>query len=476
MTRQSARYRAWEDRKTQVVYRSLANFLTLFLLFGLLPVALSPKAVRGTLAPIRQSTQGATQEPGGASQEQDARPLEQGQVIKRELASGQQHSYRIRLSAGQFLKAAVAQQGIDLVVQVRGPDGNQIFEFDSESRQQGQELAQLVAEIEGAYRLNVRPKQKSAGGYEIRIEELRAATERDRALQEARKLNYESLKLQRAGKYDEALSLAERVPEIRERLLGPDHREVADSLNDLAILYHYKGEYAKAEPLFQRALAIWEKVLGPEHPDVAASLNNLANIHRDKGEYAKAEPLYRRALTIWEESLGAEHPQIATALNNLANLYSDRGEYTKAEPLFQRALALQEKALGAEHPDLVIPINNLAVLYWNKGDYVKAEPLLNRALAIREKALGPHHRLVAESLNYIARLYAAKGDTARAVTFQSRANAVIEQNLVPNLATGSERQRLAYLALSSNFAHCDAWLLPQRSGNSSGRDGRSCCG
>jgi hypothetical protein len=34
--------------------------------------------------------------------------------------------------------------------------------------------------------------------------------------------------------------------------------------------------YAQARPLYERALAIREKVLGAEHPDTANSLNNLA--------------------------------------------------------------------------------------------------------------------------------------------------------------------------------------------------------
>jgi hypothetical protein len=37
-----------------------------------------------------------------------------------------------------------------------------------------------------------------------------------------------------------------------------------------------QGKYADAIPLAQRALAIREKTLGPDHPDVATSLNNLA--------------------------------------------------------------------------------------------------------------------------------------------------------------------------------------------------------
>ena len=62
-----------------------------------------------------------------------------------------------------------------------------------------------------------------------------------------------------------------------EKALGPDHPEVATSLNNLAVLYSAQGKYAEAEPLYKRSLAIHEKALGPDHPDVAISLNNLAD-------------------------------------------------------------------------------------------------------------------------------------------------------------------------------------------------------
>ena len=44
-----------------------------------------------------------------------------------------------------------------------------------------------------------------------------------------------------------------------------------------------QGKFAEAEPLYERSQVIREKVLGPEHPDVAQSLNNraglLSNVH-----------------------------------------------------------------------------------------------------------------------------------------------------------------------------------------------------
>lgn len=37
-----------------------------------------------------------------------------------------------------------------------------------------------------------------------------------------------------------------------------------------------QGKYAEAEPLYERSQAIQEKALGPEHPDLAKSLDNRA--------------------------------------------------------------------------------------------------------------------------------------------------------------------------------------------------------
>jgi len=466
--------------------------------------------------------------------------LEWDKPIERELAGGQSHSYQLSLDAGQYANLVVDQRGIDVVIRLLGPDGKQIAEFDSESRLRGQESVSLVAEEAGSYRLIAQPKKKlaPAGRYEIRIVEVRAATANDRALQEARKLYAESDKLQRAFKFDEAFPLVERALEIRERVLGPDHLDVAVAVNSLAVLYLRKGDGAKAELFFQRARTIYEKSLGPEHPYLASSLNGLAIVYNGRGDYEKAEPLFRRALTIWEKSLGPEHASVSVVLNNLARLYRDVGDYAKAERLYKHDLTVKEKALGPEDPNVARALNNLAdyyndsgefekaePLYWRalaiceksfgpedlslttsldglaalfgrlkgdyakaeplyqrslsiwektlgpdqfhvapslesfarfyyeKGDYAKAEPLFRRALAIYEKSLGPEHYRVARALSDLAALYAAKGDIVQAVSCMSRVNAIKERTLTRNLAAGSERQKLAYLALFSQETH-----------------------
>jgi tetratricopeptide (TPR) repeat protein len=230
------------------------------------------------------------------------------------------------------------------------------------------------------------------------------------------------------GQYAQAESFYQRALSIREKALGSEHAEVATSLNNLALLYQQQGQFAQAEPLQQRVLTILEKTLGPEHIEVASSLNELAAMYQEQDRYATAEPLYQRALAIREKALGQEHPDVAQSLNNLATLYFDQGRHGAAEPLYQRALAIWEKVLGPGHPEVAIGLDNLAALYHDQGQYERAEPLYKRALEIREKALGPRHPDVIASLSNLARLYEDQGKTAEAESLYQRATSIKEKD------------------------------------------------
>jgi CHAT domain-containing protein/Tfp pilus assembly protein PilF len=429
MTQQNKLRPALELRRRRDAYQTLAGLLTLSLFFSLAPAVSSHQAFGGSLGRFQQSAQ-EPHNPGSGTGENDVRTLEPGLTHRREMAGGQRHTYRIRLAADQFFKAIIEQHGIDVVARLLGPDGKEIIWFDSESRLRGQESVWQVAEAEGEYRLVVEPKLKeAAAAYEIRIEELRAATENDRALQEARNMYRKADVMYEAGKYDEAFSSYERALGIREKALGLDHSDVANAINGLALCYTSKGEYSKAEPLFQRSLDIREKTLGPEHPDVAISLGNLGLLHYHRGEYAKAEPLFQRSLTIKEKEFGPEHLEVASALNNLAILSRGRGDYEKAEPLYLRALAIREKGYGPEHLNITPSLNNVALLYYYKGEYSKAEPFSQRALSIREKTLGPEHPNVANSLNSLALIYHQRGEYSKAEPLYLRALDIREKKL-----------------------------------------------
>src|SRR5262249_17349182 len=113
----------------------------------------------------------------------DIRKLEVGTPIVREMKGGEWHSYEITLAAGQYLNAVVEQKGVDVVVVVIAPNGKALTAVDSPNGTVGPEPVALVAKSAGVYRLIVKSLEKDApvGKYEIRIKELRPATEKDRA-------------------------------------------------------------------------------------------------------------------------------------------------------------------------------------------------------------------------------------------------------------------------------------------------------
>jgi len=245
-------------------------------------------------------------------------------------------------------------------------------------------------------------------------------------------LNQKVMELYRAGKYARAALVAQKALQVAEQHFGPDHPAVASGLNNLAYIYNTQGDYAnaeplynrfykrwlaiKAEPLFKRSLAIWEKALGPDHPDVATSLNNLATLYYQQGDYAKAEPLFKRSLAILEKALGPDNPAVVTSLHTLARFYWDQsGDPDKIKSLRERAWAIEKKALGPDHPDVATILDTLVDVSYAKemlGELSSpiAITLYKRALVIQEKVLGPDHLDVATSLDNLARFYKIKSE------------------------------------------------------------------
>ena len=88
----------------------------------------------------------------------------------------------------------VEQRGIDVVVTLFGPDGKQIVEVDSPNGAEGPEPVFAVADAAGNYRLVVRSLEKDAkpGRYEVKVVDVRVATEQDRHRLAAQKIAAEA--------------------------------------------------------------------------------------------------------------------------------------------------------------------------------------------------------------------------------------------------------------------------------------------
>jgi CHAT domain-containing protein/Tfp pilus assembly protein PilF len=355
--------------------------------------------------------------------------LETGKAVEREIAGGIKHSYRITLSENQYARAAVEQRGIDVAVRFFDPNGKLVSELDSVVTTRGEENAELLAFTAGNYRLEIegKPKNAAAGRYEIRLAELRAGTEQEKSLQEARNLLAETSRLSRAGKHSEALHSAERALEIRQKILGAEHILTAGVINTLGLINFDMGDTEKAENHFKRAMNIYEKLLGPDNLDVAMPLNNLAVIYKVRGDFVEAETAYRRVLAIREKALGTNHNLVAAVFNNLGVLYRVRGDNAKSRNMYERALEIREALFGPDSLEVAPVLVNLGALNYYNGDFAAALKIDRRVLEIREKHLGAEDLSVVNALDNLGVVYAAGGETEKAEAAYRRALEILER-------------------------------------------------
>jgi TonB family protein len=157
---------------------------------------------------------------------------------------------------------------------------------------------------------------------------------------EAERLNAEVLRLYRAGQYDEALPLARRVLEIREKAAaGGEDMAVASALNNLAAIHARKGKSEEAERFLRRSLAIAEKRVGAESEFASDVVAQIGVLKLDRKEYEAAGPLLMRALRAKEKLHGADAADVVPVLLNLTDLYFLRREPEGALGFLGRAVS-----------------------------------------------------------------------------------------------------------------------------------------
>jgi len=273
-------------------------------------------------------------------------------------------------------------------------------------------------------------------------------------LRQADEQNRRAWDLFRDGKVAEAFAAVQQALEVRRRILGEEHADCADSLNNLALLWEQKGDYEKALPLLQQALSVRKKTLGETHPYYAQSLNGLAFWYQTQKDYAKALAQFQQASEVQKKAVGTTHPDYAQSLNNLAGLcqmyaqsLEDRDDFAAARPLRERLVSIRSELVGEKHwqttdaRKAVARLNLLAGLsqqelaalrqgdeqnrkavnFLGTGKSADALVLLQQALAVRKKILGEAQPEYAQSLSNLAQLYAGQGDYAKALPLAQQA-------------------------------------------------------
>lgn len=125
------------------------------------------------------------------------------------------------------------------------------------------------------------------------------------------------------GQHEEAKVYYLAALEGRRRVLGDDHKDTLDTVNNLGVLSYDMGDYEGSLAYYEEALKGEERVLGKAHPARIGTLMNMAIVYDDGlKDYDRGESLYRQALEGYEQSLGKNHEHTKDCVKNLARLYA----------------------------------------------------------------------------------------------------------------------------------------------------------
>ncbi len=156
------------------------------------------------------------------------------------------------------------------------------------------------------------------------------------------------------GDLARSLEMHQEAVEAFERLSGPDDSTVLRYRRSLAEVIEQQGDLRRALAEFEAILAIRQRVLRAEHRQIADSLFDVARLRIELGEPGDAEAAMRRGLEIYRLKLAPDSSDLAGSLVALGGYLCSHGKRSEGQPMLREALAVWTKNPSREAPDLAV--------------------------------------------------------------------------------------------------------------------------
>lgn len=107
-----------------------------------------------------------------------------GMNVERHLGPSEEHVYTIQLESGTAILAEADQEGLDLVIDIYGPDGQQISRLDTPNGAQGPELIDFTALRSGSYKfvIHILDPNSKPGKYVMKVDRVLPPSENAKRL------------------------------------------------------------------------------------------------------------------------------------------------------------------------------------------------------------------------------------------------------------------------------------------------------
>lgn len=117
---------------------------------------------------------------------QESQPLSSGLSVERSLGTSERHVYTVSLEDGAAIIGHIEKHGVDLAIEVFGPEGNLISTLHSNAGAEGTEPIDVTSFKTGPYRLIVRANDQKTGSgkYVLKIDRVLTMAENGQRLVE----------------------------------------------------------------------------------------------------------------------------------------------------------------------------------------------------------------------------------------------------------------------------------------------------
>lgn len=367
-----------------------------------------------------------------------------------ELGAGEVRHHEMVLTPGRSAWVVVEQLGIDLILEIHGPQGRLLAEVDSPLERFGLESAVLQDPPAGRLKVSVRSAWQGVarGRYRISVETLETEALDSRTLDFLTEWPAEVAWTQGASRFaasgiGRGARQAEETPGVKDgttsmaleealqafgkaaRLFGEagSKQRQAESLQAQGRIHRHLGRSPEARELFRQATEIW-RALGSRDPGSrlgeAMTRNDLGLTAWDLGELSEAEGHFQGALE-GLEGLGEESAE-AEIQQNLCLIAHARGDLNQAVDCYAAARD-RFRHLGELRWEGIAD-NNLGYAYFALGEPTPAIASYQRALEIQQ-AVGDRAGQ-GQALNNLAVVYRGVGEIQEALALYDRAKTLQE--------------------------------------------------
>ena len=164
-------------------------------------------------------------------------------------------------------------------------------------------------------------------------------------------LHAEAVRLQEAGRYQEAL-----VAFLKYRnALGKEGNneetvETADMYSELGQAHVRQGKYSEAEEYYAKEKNLRIKLLSASDISFGRLYNNVGRLYELMARYPEALEVLEKAFKI-NKAVESEGVDVANTYHFMGNLYYRQGKYDEALQEYGKSLAIYKSTVGEDHPD-----------------------------------------------------------------------------------------------------------------------------